>query len=840
MTTEFTISPIGLLTQANKLGIYPQGAMSRADGLAMRAPGKLTPLPLTALFITAPVIGTFTTVCAALPLGTSKILMIQSTSGQPNATNYYLGDSVTAALTTITRVESQVATRARSRNSLVFRGKLFSMTTTGLMVLDALDGSITAYRWAQVPQPYLGIVAQAGESIDAEQTVGYSAVISRKQVDGYELVGAPSPVTRAKSGASPVSAFMTVYMPKTPAGRPNVAIGDIVTIFRTKQISSPFSTPGNYNPGTTVYAIGTHVLTSGDVSSGQFNFEDKAQANQIVGRELYSNPGQETLQSVRFIPPVAKCVAEFNSFVFYANITEPGSWSASWPGGSGDLPALSTDPERLNGVGSRAASGTFTSGTNTITAMAATVIGGLVPGMFVFDGGVHLPFPTFLTITAVGVNTITLSGNTIGTSGIFPFFTADALEVDGVNYVFDDLQGLLAGIGGLGSNWYQVVTDEPLPSKSTGELSFGQRIQMVPYRATQNSYGMTIRGTHGVNYDPPIPEYNQAVATFVSVVRKNLLKWCWEQQPESVSPSTFAFIGSGEIYALATTRDVMWIFTETGLWRFTGYGTRPSGIQANFRVDLIDRTLILAGPNAFCVLRDAVFAYTNIGLVKISDAVGVQPISRGRIGDLLPGRYWVEDDDVYMTADELIDEIWLNINTGNFEGGTGVSDCFIWSEQYGVFTKLGARNAAPTVLQTLDFDRFQGKLALGVGGSTTGASTLFRFGTTYNAWTADFQPQYGPDPVSSKQWGEMTVMCDPASAGKQITPRFNDIAYGSNPLVQYPQQNDSRAFYGVSIEAPAVANTLAPGISGAAEATITELRGIAMKYDQLSEEKVFR
>jgi hypothetical protein len=107
-------------------------------------------------------------------------------------------------------------------------------------------------------------------------------------------------------------------------------------------------------------------------------------------------------------------------------------------------------------------------------------------------------------------------------------------------------------------------------------------------------------------------------------------------------------------------------------------------------------------------------------------------------------------------------------------------------------------------------------------------------------WTADYQPQYGPDPVSSKQWIDMVAMFDLASAGKVITPRFNGVAYTGNPLVQYPQQQDARAAFGISQEAPAVANLLAPGLSGAAETTITELRGIAMRYEPIDEQQVFR
>lgn len=855
MSREFTIAPVGLVTQPNKIGVYPQGAMERADALCMRAPGKLTPFRVPTGFIARFVAANVNMASEVVyPLGTSKLfLSFADSTSLVLTTNQELGDSITQARTILTAVESQQMTRARAASSVrVFRDRFFLMYSTGLAVLDALDGTITTTRWAQMPQPTIFIIGQIGgqPAQNINTVVSYAVVFKRVFADGYEIIGAPSPIQRFRAQTAIANQMFVSWADPTNIARSGVVAGDILELYRSLEASCP-SDGLNTDSGTTLYLVQSHTVTAGEAAADNIMLIDIAAPNQIVGRELYSNPGQETLQSSRFIPPLAKCFADYKGFAFYGNCQEPGVWIAAFPGGLG---LLSTAATRLNGVGVRLFTGTYTTGSGVITAISAADIVGLQVGQFLLNSN----FPGFSAnsptnrITVVGATSITVSGVATGPGGTIQMETWDAVEINGTVLPIPDLLGFLSSKAIQGPGAFTYVLDQTVayreinPSIVDATLTFGQRMQVTPQRPIQNTNSLTVRATSPNNFDPPVPNLSTLATakTFSPTQRKNLTRWSWEQQPESVAPSTYAFIGSGEHYQYATTRDVMWIFASDGLWRFTGYGTRPSGIQANFRVDLIDRTLILAGPGAFAVLRDAVFAYTNIGLVKISDAGGVQPISRGIIGDLIPGRYWVEDDDISMAADEVLDEVWLNIVTGNYETNTAQSNCYVWSDTYQVFTKLGQSVGPGQTLQQLAFDRFQGLMVMGIGdGGTTNSPRTSRHDPTvasFSAWTADFQPQYGTDPVSTKQWGSMCVICDAASAAKNITPRVNTIAYGSNPLVLYPNTKDSRAFFGIDIEAPAQAAVLQPGLSGAAETTVTELRGVAMQYDLITEQQLVR
>lgn len=864
MTTQFTISPLGLVTQPNKLGIYPEGAMSRADNFEMLDPGKLTPMRLTTGYVPS-ISGTGTGArwaCAVFPMGDHVFWAMARAPAPVLTTNQQYGNHATLANFAINPVELQQLVKARAQTSILrFKDRLYMLYSTGTAVLDAVDGSVNFTRWAQLPQPLISVDivnVGAGTALSANAVAGYAAIIRRKYADGYELISAPSPVTSAfnlsSSGPSDVRIAFHWKGNGVPFDRYGVLAGDVVEIYRTREVDNT-ALGLNVNPGTTLFKVGSYVVVA---PSSSAIFTDVSIANAIAGEELYTNPGQETLQSARFPPPLSRCISKFKDYVFYGNVTQPGTWKAAFPRGVGQTDG-GGPAARVNGVGIRSVNGTMTitAGNPTITGVNPSSIQGIVPGMMTTASS----FPPDARVQSVGATSITMTKNatsSLGPGGFFLVFS-DVVEIDGFDVRIGGINELQAGLGFDIDNqsterMYSMTVAEPVGYYyGIGSIfttwSAGQRIAVWPFRPIQQSgngnvNAITVRGTHGANYDPPIPEISSPAVEFLPVQKKNLVTWGWSQQPESVAPAAYAFVGSGEIYAMVETRDVMWIFASDGLWRWTGYGTRSSGLKANWRVDLIDRTLMLAGPNAYCVLRDAVFAYTNIGLVKISDEVGVQAISRGVVGDLLPGRKWIDTDDINLAADDTKERVWININSGDHSATAGLSDCYIWHEQFGIFTKQTQYMSDAidgALLQRLAFDKESGSMILGISSVTTGTFITW-FDPAVNNFvqaTGDFQPQFGPDPGSSKQWIDMCVMCDEADAGKLIAPRFNAFTYGEAALVRYSQQKDSRAVFGVSEEAPAVANLLAPGLTIAAQTTVTQLRGIAMRYEIIDEQPVY-
>jgi hypothetical protein len=857
---EYIVTPMGLITQPNKVGQFSEGAMIRADSLRMRDPGELQPFKVNSQY--APGAGLtgqyahrlFSTgsqlLCWKSPIpATGTFRLDWSTAG---ATNQAVGVSGSSPVCFPGRI-----------TPVLFRGRTLFNEQQGVSVFDYVNPSNATerkFRWAQLPAPYItsatvsttAIGTVLPTSINPGKAVTLAAILRRKYADGYEVISAPSNFVRVRNYQTSIGNIgVTVFI---PLGAQTLD-GDIVEIYRSLETDAP-TTGLDVDPGVKVYKIQSTTITA---ATSAVNPPLNATANAIVGDALYTN--QYSLQSSKNIPPIARCIGSFKNYAFYANTTTPAQWKAQFPGGLGLLGTVATDAIRANGVGLRRfATGTFTNGNPTITAISAAEMVGVEVGQFLWDGGIRIPagsatniFPTDVRIQSFTASTITMTGNAISSGAPAPnFYTADSLELNGINMPFPDVQGLLTGLGfGGATTAYSLITDSTIAYRDAGTVAgcattFGQGIALQNSRQSANGGVLTIRGTSGQNYLPQIPALTATVTTFSPERHPNYVHWSWEQQPESVPPGNFEPVGIGEIDALVTTRDAMWIWTSDGLWRWTGYGTLPSGIQANWRVDQIDKTIRLAGPTAVCAMGESVFAYTNQGFVRVSDSRGLEYLSRGVIGDLIPGAAWSETQIYSMTADPVLNEVWLNIATPSLNPGERILT-IVWNDLYGLFTALNQRVGSDntTYLTAVEFATHTGVVMLGLsyfGGTGSGIIEWHDpADNTYSAWTADYQAIYGQDPMASKQWSDITAMFDPASAGKVITPRFNEISGGyTNPIVQYPNTKDARVSFGVPQTAPAVAALLSCGVSGAQVTGVTKFRGLATRFTVFNEQQLVR
>jgi hypothetical protein len=100
------------------------------------------------------------------------------------------------------------------------------------------------------------------------------------------------------------------------------------------------------------------------------------------------------------------------------------------------------------------------------------------------------------------------------------------------------------------------------------------------------------------------------------------LAWGKPGEPEHVPPGYFTEIGAADkaILRVLPTRDSLLVFKEDGTWRVSGYS--PDSLQ----VDELDRTMRLVHPDAACEWDGQVAAWTNKGVMLVSDG-GAQEIS---------------------------------------------------------------------------------------------------------------------------------------------------------------------------------------------------------------------
>lgn len=848
---ETSVKPLGLVTQPNKYGQYPIGALSRAENIVMRAAGRASQLPARKADVSVP--ATFLNHAWGLYSTSAQQQLLFFDDGTNTQTWWVDGSTHQTAPFEDTSLAVPYA-YSTPPLPVTFRDRTVINSDYGILAADYVTPTSTpkrTLRYAGLTQPIIGFygvneitvgTAPHGFVLRPGEVVAYGIVVRRVYGDAtnpdpysYELISDPSPFQRIKNNfANDANVAMAVNLgpnSSTMTGRVGLRVGDLVEVYRT--LAVPSATAGlNTDAGVTLFLAKTIVITAGDLVTNSITFDDDTN-EAALGRELYTNPGQQSLQGVRRRPPLAKAIGVYQGFTFYGSLTNPAKWEARWPQGLGQLTgAGSTIATRRFGVGRRDnIAGDTHIGTGVIDGISSADMVGLAVGQRVKLGPAFGPYASDPTITVVGANQITVNLNASANSHAV-FTVNDVLEIDGQVVVINDLNELLTSIARLATPFpfYTATTgetvayhDNAVPSNiDYYALTFTQSLALEPYRPVQGN--IAIRGSNGANYDPPIPTMSQAARQYAPTPQPNRLAWSWDQQPEAVSPGAVTPVGRGEIIAVQSNRNTLWIFCTDGLYRLTGFGGgRSSGLAAQWSTELIDPSFVLAARRASCNLRDRVYAFGTLGLVEITD-IGAKLLSQGIIGDVLPGVNYANDFSRWMTADPINNEIWLAT-------GSPTVVYYIYNETQRAFATCttGSSDGAAAYSQSSGV-RFARENA---------AFRIDSFDTIGAAAVVDYQPVYAGDPLLAKQWIDMTLMFDTASAGIVVTPRFNGTASVGAALLN--RQNDSRRNFGVTRNAPAIGHTLAPGFSlPAGGGILAQLRGLSLRFQPFGEQQVFR
>ena len=809
---QLIVRPLGLITQPNKLGQFPDGAMSQASDLIFRAPGKIQ----QAYSKTTGWQSTFQR--PRLLHSTANQLIAMQCSVGNNWSVVWIGHSLTSPTVTTGTLPSITQSDGYSQT-----GRLQAITMRGRTLINPKDRNIVAadydnpisvaertFRFAGLPQPSLNATKQAAsansQAVNADTIVTYAAILKREYTDGYLLQSRPSTFNRIanydSSNPCNVSCFVAYN------GSSHVQAGDVVELYRSQAMPNAILT--DPDPGTTMYLVASVVLTPADLSG--VTIVDTASASDVggplggLGKELYTNPDFGGIALSNDPPPVAACMAAFKGRAWYGNCRMTGRVRIATHNGVG---FLTTDKARLNGVGVRSCVGTWTSGSTTISGISASHMLGIVPGQRVFS----ISHGLGTTIISVGASSIVVSVAASSSQTGQSFSVEDVFEIDGT--VFDVNTILLNGFPG---GTYKVTSLRTLYNAYAETQEFNIEKQEYFPPAT-----MTIRASRGDKYEPALPQMTDPVRTIQPTWLKNYVRYSKDQEPEAVPPSNEFWVGSGEIYAMVPTRDALWFFCSDGVFRVSGTIETIDGVP-DIRVDPIDSSLILAGPRAWCVLRDRIYAYTNIGLMEISDEA-IRPISMGVIGDLLPGQRWNEAEIPFLLADTRTDEIYII--------GAHATLNFLYSARYGAFTTTGQFDGAQTGVQIAT------SLALVFGYTTTTLDEL-QPDLTALAPTGvvsvrmDLQPLLAGRPDVEKQFVDVTYIFE-TGAGGSVRPRFNGAEDAVSQSIPALSGNDTRLTAGVPRDAPALSGSIAPGLRFM-NTTPMQLSGVSIRYVQITEQ----
>lgn len=830
MSRQSIVAPIGLVTQPNKYGQYKRGALSTAKNVQMRSPGVIGSMPDTRVYRAAVGAGTNRVIRQMFASPAQILTAIENQAGPVLAYNWVTSGG--SAVITPPALLNNAAAPGRLRTTTQ-RGRYFITSrpaaasgnlANGVIAIES-EGATTA-RFAGLT-PLASAEANSFSTTDAQvftppYSVAYCALIRRTQSDGYILLSAPTSPAIVYAAAGAVQDLIATYQ---FAATHNYLAGDVLEVYRTR-----VQTPETIDPGATMFLAVSQILTATDLANGTVTVRDTCPESGL-GLALYTNPGLEGADAANYDPSSASDMASFKGHMFYGMTAVPAQ---AIVGPRVAFGVLLTNSQRLYGIGFRQITGTLTNGSPIITAvnnMRGVVIGQVVEHAN-FAGGIATIIgttPTTITVNknaAPGAVGTTLFVDDLIEAG-FPSF---ALTIQFV-YPITARQLFTLGSGQVGapftyiSNIAQRVRSDgtSIDSQSGVELVFRRP------RVTGNTF--TLRATNGINYSPPLPDVNGGVAQIYSdQVKENRYAWSKLEQPEHVPPLNFGTVGSGTFYRFAPTRDALWLFTSDGLWRLSGAGGDGEG---SWRLDPADPNLVLAARNAVGSLKETVWAYTNRGLVAISDDGGIQEISLGVVGDLILNANFTDTWDVWIEVDQQHQEVVLSFRTGTL--GAGATTSYVFNTITKTFVTLvkdeySAAEYIPS-LQSLALGRVN-------AGSPAANPDVMYFELDTSVVRMDFsdvryQPLFVSDPFTLKQFQDVTYIFEGLSATASLFPIFDGVL--STSFNANLSTGESRQTAGVPRRC-AIAPCLRPGFAMSNTACAWSFRGLSARFTPGGEE----
>jgi hypothetical protein len=164
-----------------------------------------------------------------------------------------------------------------------------------------------------------------------------------------------------------------------------------------------------------------------------------------------------------------------------------------------------------------------------------------------------------------------------------------------------------------------------------GTQTFGERRVFAIEMFKPGDGPFNVRATHGDEYEPALPLPSAAVDDVSEQdAFENGLTWSKTDQPEHFMQSVRWLVGREDVPILRifATRTALWILKGKGdgVYRLTGFGER-----SGWRVDQFDSSTYLLHPCLATQYGDAVYFWSNVGAVMLTDA-GIVPLSKDPIG----------------------------------------------------------------------------------------------------------------------------------------------------------------------------------------------------------------
>jgi hypothetical protein len=623
----------------------PDGSLFAAENVWIRRPGMIEPRPgLCAESIATLSVPSGYSIYQAFPFESDIVVVATDGSGNwrvysvtAGTTHSRFGTSTTAWTGTVGCVHAaQMA------------GNLYLTTDNGVFRITS-PSTAAAYRAGLERPTQIALTTSTSSTLypnrplAANSAIAYRFCQARKVGDRW-IRSAPSGrmVARSYTGSSAKAVVMgagNVLSGSTAVG--DSLSGDHLEAYR----SVAFTTDDPDEPSDEMA-----YLASVRFNSGWDTFYDDTTALGLVGPALYTNStqavGGQLQENGR--PPLCRDIAEYNGMMFFGAAVWPATLTfdilqmgPAWR----DSSASTTD---------RFTTFTITGDTHsstTVDNVSAADIAKLSVGMRVFlDGGTpnvaDAKFADGTLITAIGGTSFTISAAALATTAGVTIRVCDWIELsinNGTTYTqrlychtangsassddyFDcrefrastsaDVNGAVAFAENASLYFANNAAEEVMIVSVFGDGVYSPwsiHCEQIGVISRTSPATITAKTSKPLVTSPRIDTTGIASTTRGGV---NFLAYSKLGEPEHVPPTNYIEIGSNEhaIQRVIQGRDCLFVFKTDGAWKVSGYS--PETLQ----VDEYDRSMTLVHPDAVCAYDGRVAAWTNKGVVMMTDS----------------------------------------------------------------------------------------------------------------------------------------------------------------------------------------------------------------------------
>ena len=619
MSSLSVVQCAGLHTSNNELSSVPAGALVEADNVIIRAKDVVEPRRGQRWEYT-------------LPQSTDRTSEIFFFNGYPLV---HFNDSKLAypggsGLLTYAGTYSAPNASLSRMKAVEAHENLYFATKNGVYRLDTLNGTPKAAGAPKTADMY-GVLLTAGTSgfLQTSSKVAYRVVFCAKDAHGTLYVGSPSGRGFSTNASTTNSANVSVWFP-VPSW---VTTEHLYRVYRTAQV------PANTDPGDEMGLVYEKQLTSDDLSNGYVSFTD-ATPDDFRGAPLHTNPnsGDGILQANE-PPPFCYDLTYWNGRLWFANTRQPHRLYL-------DLLGISASPtdsglrvgDRLTIAGVSYTGAIFQDfGTNarfqinsasTPSESIESTARNLVETInrnpantrvraYYISGPNDPPGKIVIEARDLDSTPITASLDT------YPFAISSLSRSGGVvTVVTAEAHGLSSG------DSVFIGAASPSSAFPGGGKTNITKVDFVTFTYVESGTAGTVTtGSYTVRRTAPSPSgaWNPDMlagpASSSNDAAPNRLYYSKYQEPEAVPLLNYLDVGAKNraILRIVPLRDKLFVFKEDGVFIVTG--------DVPFRVDLLDDTVRLVGPDTAVPVANQIYCLSNQGVVAVSEG-GAAIVSR--------------------------------------------------------------------------------------------------------------------------------------------------------------------------------------------------------------------